>query len=309
MKRTHHNSNSMDLGAMQTIKTKYNFNTTKSPTIQKSMYRNPNKSINLNNNDKNIFRNSHVTNLSTINPFNSLYEIYNESNYERPLAFDEFKEKISQMITQYKLDSADNKGLQKLNLENLSVEEKLKIKETLNAYTKFKNQSKDAEIRVNMEDRDYQNPYDSALIIKKNKEISGQITFDFYDRTRQIYNKEIDKINEITYNQEHMPKKIRVTNLVGNKNISPISDQTITTKKKESLILPSIIPVGKNKFSELYGSYVYCTKNFPESREQFTLTYDLFDVVMFGGMSSNKSTTVWTLDPGMYNLFDKFIIL
>ena len=136
------------------------------------------------------------------------------------------------------------------------------------------------------------------MIIKKNHEINGQIKFDFYERTRQIYHKEIDKINEVMYNKEHMPKKIKITNLILKGGSAVVNNPAKTNKIELVHQLPSIIPTGKNQFSELFGNYVYCTKNFPESREQFTLTYDLYDVVLFGGMSSNKNNIVWTLDPG-----------
>lgn len=48
---------------------------------------------------------------------------------------------------------------------------------------------------------------------------------------------------------------------------------------------------------ELYAHYKYSTKNFPEGREQFAFDYNLAEIVLFGGIVTNKNNHVWTLDP------------
>ena len=109
--------NSLSLAAMETMKTKHNhlYNSTKNPltSVQMSMYKSPNANkTNMNNQGENLFRNS--VNLSTIHPhnnqsqYNSLYDLYNESNYDKAIPFDEFKDKIAALITNYKIDSIDN---------------------------------------------------------------------------------------------------------------------------------------------------------------------------------------------------------
>lgn len=56
------------------------------------------------------------------------------------------------------------------------------------------------------------------------------------------------------------------------------------------------IPKDKD-FAELYSYYVYTNKIFPEGREQFTLSYDGEEIIMVGGLVSNKSNILWKLDP------------
>jgi len=73
-------------------------------------------------------------------------------------------------------------------------------------------------------------------------------------------------------------------------------DKRKNKKKKEEIKL-------KNKIirpdeMELYAFYKYSTKNFPEGREQFAFDYNLSDLVLFGGIVTNKNNNVWTLDPG-----------
>ena len=47
---------------------------------------------------------------------------------------------------------------------------------------------------------------------------------------------------------------------------------------------------------KLQGYYIYPKQNSPECREQFAFKYDYTDIVLFGGLASNKNTSVWTLD-------------
>ncbi len=51
---------------------------------------------------------------------------------------------------------------------------------------------------------------------------------------------------------------------------------------------------------ELYAYYKYSTKNFPEGREQFAFDYNLSEIVLFGGIVTNKNNHVWTLDPSNF---------
>jgi len=52
---------------------------------------------------------------------------------------------------------------------------------------------------------------------------------------------------------------------------------------------------------ELYATYKYSVKNFPEGREQFSFRYNLVDIVLFGGLVINKTNNyLWTLDPSIF---------
>lgn len=59
-------------------------------------------------------------------------------------------------------------------------------------------------------------------------------------------------------------------------------------------------------FLEMYGSYVYSYKLFPEGREQFSFSYDNTDAIVYGGLISNKSNKVWKFDPAnlSWNILD-----
>jgi hypothetical protein len=51
---------------------------------------------------------------------------------------------------------------------------------------------------------------------------------------------------------------------------------------------------------ELCAYYKYSSKNFPEGREQFAFNYNLSEIVLFGGIVTNKNNHVWTLDPSKF---------
>ncbi len=52
---------------------------------------------------------------------------------------------------------------------------------------------------------------------------------------------------------------------------------------------------------QLYATYKYSSKNFPEGREQFSFRYNLVDIVLFGGLVMNKTNNyLWVLDPSRF---------
>ena len=72
-------------------------------------------------------------------------------------------------------------------------------------------------------------------------------------------------------------------------------EKELKKKKKEDERLKN--KVIKSNQNELYGYYKYSSKNFPEGREQFSMDYNLTDIVLFGGIVSNKNNNIWSLDP------------
>jgi hypothetical protein len=78
-------------------------------------------------------------------------------------------------------------------------------------------------------------------------------------------------------------------------------DKRRNKKKKEDIKLKNkIIP----DEMELYAYYKYSSKNFPEGREQFAFDFNLTDLVLFGGIVTNKNNNVWTLDPSKIFLYN-----
>lgn len=55
------------------------------------------------------------------------------------------------------------------------------------------------------------------------------------------------------------------------------------------------IPITNGK-CEINVYYKYSNKNFPSSREQFSLCSDGEDIIIYGGITSNKSNLIWRFD-------------
>jgi len=59
-----------------------------------------------------------------------------------------------------------------------------------------------------------------------------------------------------------------------------------------------------NSVIKLQAYYLFPKFNFPECREQFAFKFDYSDIILFGGLSSNKNVSVWTLDLGNYSQYN-----
>ena len=49
--------------------------------------------------------------------------------------------------------------------------------------------------------------------------------------------------------------------------------------------------------TELFGYYLYTKKVFPEGREQFSLSSDTIDMLVFGGISTKSFNDTWIFEP------------
>ena len=78
----------------------------------------------------------------------------------------------------------------------------------------------------------------------------------------------------------------------GNKKIK--GKKKLKKKKEDNRFRNKIIRPGE---MELYACYKTGQKNFPEGREQFAFNYNISEIILFGGIVTNKSNNVWVLDP------------
>jgi len=243
----------------------------------------------------NNLNNSNFLNNSTMKKSKSTVKMDSYLN-EKPIEFEQFKSSIKEKIHEYKIDSQPPENRTTV-YEKVTKKDIIKINNELKINDKYneKYNSEDKRVQVICDNDDYANPFDSLNIIKKNQDVHDDITTQYEKRKRQYIKKIIDDIN---YAKDHEPKRLKITNIS-----HKIKDPEESISVKQGNIVPAIIPTGDKTFSELYGHYRYPKNIFPEGREQFTLTYDLFDVILFGGLVANKSNSIWSLDPGnlLYN--------
>jgi len=212
--------------------------------------------------------------------------------------------------------------------------------------------------KVDIKDKDYNNPRDAIKILKSNKNIYTNINTSLINIQKMYYDRTITGIEKFHEFKNNMCK-VRVSsmapksNAVGNafkkgENASNKSrsksnkDKNMEEEKKEESNKGSVGDVNsvdlmlekekekerekgkekekqkekdkkkskkkkeeirfKNKIirpgeMELYASYKTGLKNFPEGREQFAFDYNISDIILFGGIVTNKNNNVWVLDP------------
>ena len=206
---------------------------------------------------------------------------------EKPIEFSKFKEQMESYMEEYKFDSlpADKRTTK---YENLTKKERLLIKNRLNKKNAFS--MKDSEYNISVDNDEYLNPLDSLNILKNNNKIYNNIKSSYDIRQRQLINK---TINDIQNRQDQILKRIKKSNIPQNK------DHKEEIIQHDYIKVPKILPTGDKNYSELSGHYIYSKNCFPEGREQHTFTKDSFDVILFGGIGTNKNNILWKLDPGM----------
>lgn len=158
----------------------------------------------------------------------------------------------------------------------------------------------DSLIRVSVSNEEYRNPFQSYEVIKKNQAIFQSMIHNYKEREIKKLEETFKSLKEI---QVKVPdvKKIKVTSLMP-KNLEILTSNNNNMIKNENpgVVLPPMSYLNYNKESsstDMYGYYIYSSKNFPEGREQFSWSKDGSDFLLFGGIVSNKTNYIWNLDP------------
>jgi hypothetical protein len=98
-------------------------------------------------------------------------------------------------------------------------------------------------------------------------------------------------------------------NLISSSNVAEARDMDLSSspmiaKRKENrrtsaLTISSIVQMNSEKSftPKLFAHYKYPSRNFPEGREQFVFFSDTSKIILWGGINSNRSTDVWSLNP------------
>lgn len=142
---------------------------------------------------------------------------------------------------------------------------------------------------------DYVNPIHSLGVLKSNNLIYDDVTKKNLSRQIGVFDNSIRNFEAFTMKYKTKMPKIRITSLLPKYSSSiPVIDQTDNKKKRESMLAFVGETFAKNK---LFAYYRYPNKNFPETREQFSLVNVGGRIILVGGMCSVMQTTfIWSLD-------------
>lgn len=149
----------------------------------------------------------------------------------------------------------------------------------------------------------YKNPLHSLTILKINNTIRSNINKLCKKRQELVFNKSIQDITNTTRRNLINLSKIKISPLLPiNLNNKQKSFSEILSFEQNSLRNIFKFRYNKNSLAHLYSrlnaSFQYCGKNFPQSREQFTLISNGKNIIyLIGGICCvNECNEIWKYD-------------
>ena len=202
---------------------------------------------------------------------NFLNSLLSKNKSHKIIEFDQYNSVLSRSLDNYKskgteedyLYSKKYKNYQKINnMQNINLTEK-NIR---------KNASLKNKLKININDINYKNPFQSLNIINDNNSVFNEISKDVLVRQRNLYEKTVEsREGNLRKFNIKMPKikvsnlnpkigdEIAMINLVGNKE-----------ENKNGNMFP-LIPSSEDL--KLFSYFRYPNKNFPEGRLHFSLWF------------------------------------
>ena len=216
----------------------------------------------------------------------------------------DFKENVERNLSKYQLTFTDKKKNKEIEEENrkfmgrrdLNLIKKVLSSNKLSFYNNtLSSRNEECNLKINVDQKDYGNPYQSLGVIKHNFNIYNAINKDLFFHQTFLFK---DQIQYIQQNQKKIRSKIpNVHVAIANSKSSfdiPVVDLTEEKDKKEIKILPTL---NHKDGLRLFTYYRYPNKNFPEGREQFSLYTKDKEITICGGLSVyNKGLSIWTLN-------------
>lgn len=157
--------------------------------------------------------------------------------------------------------------------------------------------NEDSSLKISVQNNaDFINPIHSLGVIKSNNMIYDELTNTNLKRQIGVFDDSIKNYEAYTMKYKTKMPKIRITSLLPKfSNSIPVIDQTDDKKKRESML--NFVEHTNSSKNKLFAYYRYPNKNFPETREQFSMVLHRGNVILVGGMCSVMQTTfIWSLD-------------
>ena len=227
---------------------------------------------------------------------NFLNSLLSKNKSQKIIEFDQYNSVLSNSLNHYKSKGIGDDDSYTRRKYYKKIEQNININNTENNSIK-KNVSSKNKLKININDINYKNPYQSLKLINDNNSVFNEISKDILIRQRNLYDKTIESIegNLQKYNVK-MPK-IKVSNLnpkVGDE-ISMINLVNNKEANKNGNMFP-VIPTSSGDL-RLFSYFRYPNKNFPEGRLHFSLCMKENNIIISGGLSSTmKTMQLWQLN-------------
>ena len=249
---------------------------------------------------------------------NLLTTDFNENHLRRMLKnnqlipFEEYNKKVEKNFLDYKIVETNEKNIIRLKNKKTYGDEKEnnfynKEKDEIDYFNKaksgiklLKNNSVNFYKISNNGFNFYNNPYESLTAINNNNEIFNEINKDCLARQRILFEKNIKAIENLNLKSNFqsnikMPK-IKIFNSTSKIRADiPVINLINENYKNEEEAFPKLSKIDEEL--ELFSFFLYPSKNFPEGKEQFSLSTKGKYLYLSGGLSTNmKHLSIWSLN-------------
>ena len=162
-------------------------------------------------------------------------------------------------------------------------------------------------VSVNEPAQLYRNPFDSLHALRMNHQVYDEINKSIFQRQQQCFDESLSALESMTMKFKVKMPKIRVSPLLSRNfyekreddvdDANPHADKSKHSKHKSEINSTINLNHRKTDYSKMLSYHKYPNRNFPEGREQFSISLYENDLLLYGGMSSTiKSTVIWSLN-------------
>ena len=224
---------------------------------------------------------------------------FSQENSNNQEEFYKYTEQLENSMNKYQMSyskddfSEDNYDKYTNKKDRLIIK---KVHDLNNSYDKriISPKNSNFNIKIEINDMDYPNPIKSLGIIRNNRHVYNELNKNILSRQSESFTKQIEEIehNNSKFNKK-MPK-IHITDLLFKDSLNiPLNK---IPKKNINLNLPALQKKGKRDI-KLFAYYKYPIKNYPEGREQFSISLKNSDIIISGGISTNmKYLSIYSLN-------------
>ena len=248
-----------------------------------------------------------ILNLSK-NPDN----ILKDTKFKHPKDFPTYIKQLDNSISKYQLtylfpkDESNIEEEKGPNEKFMGVKDKILIRKMYDFNKTIFNRglasvNKENNTKVNIDQKEYPNPYQSLGIIKHNYHIYNQMSKDFLFRQTGLFNEQIKTIKKHQNLFCAKMPNVHVSEPGSNKDnfdipVVDMIEEKDKEKKENENLLPLIPHMGTLR---LFSYYRYPNRNFPEGKEQFSIFLKEKEkqIIICGGLSAfMKGMSIWALD-------------
>ena len=248
-----------------------------------------------------------ILNLSK-NPDN----ILKDAKFKQPKDFPTYIKQLDNSISKYQLtylfpkDESNIEEEKGPNEKFMGVKDKILIRKMYDFNKTIFNRglasvNKENNTKVNIDQKEYPNPYQSLGIIKHNYHIYNQMSKDFLFRQTGLFNEQIKTIKKHQNLFCAKMPNVHVSEPGSNKDnfdipVVDMIEEKDKEKKENENLLPLIPHMGTLR---LFSYYRYPNRNFPEGKEQFSIFLKEKEkqIIICGGLSAfMKGMSIWALD-------------